>query len=163
MAQLVKNLPAMWKPWVQSPGWEDSPGEERGYPLQYSGLENSVDCIVHGVTKSWTWLSDSHLWWRCCPQAFCSCSEQRLFLAVYGPLSTVALGKLASLALQSGFLSIAPPGRSRLCHILDSTHEWYHMVFVFLCLTSPGRIISRSIHVATKRARHFLSHMYIHL
>ena len=31
-----------------------------GYPLQYSGLENSVDCIAHGVTKSQTRLSDSH-------------------------------------------------------------------------------------------------------
>ena len=41
VAQLVKNLPAMRKPWVRSLGWEDSPGEERGYPLQYSGLENS--------------------------------------------------------------------------------------------------------------------------
>ena len=30
------------------------PGEEKGYPLQYSGLENSMDCIVHGVTKSHT-------------------------------------------------------------------------------------------------------------
>ena len=30
-----------------------SPGEGNGYPLQYSGLENSVDCIVHGVAKSW--------------------------------------------------------------------------------------------------------------
>ena len=31
-----------------------SPGEGKGYPLQYSGLENSMDCIVQGVTKSWT-------------------------------------------------------------------------------------------------------------
>ena len=30
-----------------------SPGEGKGYPLQYSGLENSMDCIVHGVAKSW--------------------------------------------------------------------------------------------------------------
>ena len=37
-----------------------SPGEGNGYPLQYSGLENSMDCIVHGVTKSWTRLSDFH-------------------------------------------------------------------------------------------------------
>ena len=29
-------------------------GEGKGYPLQYSGLENSMDCIVHGVAKSWT-------------------------------------------------------------------------------------------------------------
>ena len=37
-----------------------SPGEGKGYPLQYSGLENSTDCIVHGVTKSQTRLSDLH-------------------------------------------------------------------------------------------------------
>ena len=35
-----------------------SPGEGNGYPVQYSGLKNSVDYIVHGITKSWTWLSD---------------------------------------------------------------------------------------------------------
>ena len=33
-------------------------GDVKGYPLQYSGLENSLDCIVHGVTKSCTRLSD---------------------------------------------------------------------------------------------------------
>ena len=43
------------------PGLERSPGEGKGYPLQYSGLENSMDCIVHGVAKSWTRLSDVHL------------------------------------------------------------------------------------------------------
>jgi len=32
------------------------PGEGKSYPLQSSGLENSMDCIVHGVTKSWTRL-----------------------------------------------------------------------------------------------------------
>ena len=37
------------------------PGEGRGYPFQYSGLENSMDCIVHGVAKSWTLLSYFHL------------------------------------------------------------------------------------------------------
>ena len=35
-----------------------SPREGKGYPLQYSGLKNSMDCIVHGVTKSWTRLSN---------------------------------------------------------------------------------------------------------
>ena len=61
MAQLVKNPSAMWETWVGSLGWEDrSPGEGKGYPLQYSGLENSKDCIVHGVAKSQT-LSDSSL------------------------------------------------------------------------------------------------------
>ena len=32
----------------------ESAGEGSGYPRQYSGLENSMDCIVHGVAKSWT-------------------------------------------------------------------------------------------------------------
>ena len=35
-----------------------SPGGGKSYPLQYSGLENSMDCIVHGVAKSQTRLSD---------------------------------------------------------------------------------------------------------
>ena len=44
---------------VSTPGLGRSPGEMKGYPLQYSGLENSMDCIVHGVAKSWTRLSNS--------------------------------------------------------------------------------------------------------
>ena len=43
-----------------TPGLGISPGEGKGYPLQYSDLENSMDCIVHGVSKSWTQLSDFH-------------------------------------------------------------------------------------------------------
>ena len=42
------------------PGLGRSPGEGKGYPLQYSGLENSINCIVHGVTESQTRLSDFH-------------------------------------------------------------------------------------------------------
>ena len=42
------------------PGLGRSPGEGKGCPLQDSGLKNSMDCIVHGVAKSWTWLSDFH-------------------------------------------------------------------------------------------------------
>ena len=42
VAQLVKNLPAMWETWVRSLSWEDSPGKGNGYPFQYSGLENSL-------------------------------------------------------------------------------------------------------------------------
>ena len=41
------------------PGLGRSSGERKGYPFQYSGLENSMDCIVHGVTKSRTRLSAS--------------------------------------------------------------------------------------------------------
>ena len=59
VAQLVKNLPAMrrpgFDPWVGKIPWR-----RKGNPLQYSGLENCMDCLVHGVTKSRTRLSDFH-------------------------------------------------------------------------------------------------------
>ena len=42
------NLPAMWKTWVWSLGWEDHLEKEDGYPLLYSGLENSMDCSPWG-------------------------------------------------------------------------------------------------------------------
>ena len=42
------------------PGLGRSPGEGTSYPLQYSGLENAMDCIDHGVAKSRTRLNDFH-------------------------------------------------------------------------------------------------------
>ena len=42
------------------PGLQRSPGKGKGYPFQFSGLENSVDCVVHEVAKSQTSLSDFH-------------------------------------------------------------------------------------------------------
>ena len=49
MAQLVKNLPV--GDLGSIPGLGRSPGEGKGYPLQYSVLENSKDCMVHGAAK----------------------------------------------------------------------------------------------------------------
>ena len=49
--------------WI--PGLGRSPAEGKGYPLQYSGLENSMDCIVHRVTKSQTGLNDLHSLTHC--------------------------------------------------------------------------------------------------
>ena len=56
VAQMVKNLPALWEMWVQSLGQEDSPGEGSGNSLQYSCLENPMDrgawwAAVHGAAK----------------------------------------------------------------------------------------------------------------
>ena len=58
VVQLVKNPHAMWETWVGSLGWED-PGEGKGYLLQYSGLENSIDYSPWGWKESDTteWLS----------------------------------------------------------------------------------------------------------
>ena len=59
MAQLVKNPPAVGKPGFD-PWVSKIPREGNGYPLRDSGLENSMDCIVHGVAKSQIRLSDFH-------------------------------------------------------------------------------------------------------
>ena len=63
VAQLVKNPPAMQETWVQSLDWEDplEKGKAWSGSLQYSGLENSMDSIVHRVAKSRTQLSDFSL------------------------------------------------------------------------------------------------------
>ena len=45
VAQLFKNLPAMRETWVRSLGWEGHLRKGKGYALQYSDLENSMDCI----------------------------------------------------------------------------------------------------------------------
>ena len=58
VAQLIKNLSEMWETWVLSLigkiPWR------RESLLQHSGLENSMDCIIHGVSKSQTQLSNFH-------------------------------------------------------------------------------------------------------
>ena len=46
--------------WVQSLDWEDPPGEGKGYPLQYSVLESSMEGVVYGVLKSQTELNNFH-------------------------------------------------------------------------------------------------------
>ena len=60
VAQLVKNPPASAGDLGSIPELGRSPGEGKGYPLQYSDLENSIDCRVHGIAKSWTQLSKFH-------------------------------------------------------------------------------------------------------
>ena len=55
---MVKNPPANAGLLGLIPELEKAPGEGRGYPLQYSGLENYMDCIIHGVAKIETRLSD---------------------------------------------------------------------------------------------------------
>ena len=59
VAQLVKESTCNAGKLSSVPGLGRSPGSGKGYPLQ-SGLENSMDCIVHGVTKSRTRMSNFH-------------------------------------------------------------------------------------------------------
>ena len=52
VAQLVKESACNVGGLGSIPGLRRSPGEGNSYPLQYSGLENSMDCIVHGIAKT---------------------------------------------------------------------------------------------------------------
>ena len=61
MAQLVKESTCNAGDLGSIPGLGRPPGEGKGYPLQYPGLEDSMDCIVFGVTESQTRLSDFQL------------------------------------------------------------------------------------------------------
>ena len=60
------------------PGLGRSPGEGKGYPLQYSVVENYMNCIVHGVAKSQTRLSNFH---------FTSLHKARIFYFVNHTIS----------------------------------------------------------------------------
>ena len=60
VAQLVKKTARNVGDLGSIPGLGRFPSEGKGYPYQYSGLENSMDSIVHGFTKSWTRLSAFH-------------------------------------------------------------------------------------------------------
>ena len=69
--------------WI--PGLGRSPGEEKGYPFQYSGLENFMDCIVHGVSKSQTQLSNLHFTSLCMYECVyvCVCKHACICMCVY--------------------------------------------------------------------------------
>ena len=54
VAQVVKNQPAMQETLVPFLVREDPLQKGKGYPFQYSGLENSMVCIVHGVANTQT-------------------------------------------------------------------------------------------------------------
>ena len=59
VAQLVKNLLAMWETWVWALGWEDL--LEKGKAMHSSVVAWTIPwTTVHGVAKSQTWLSDFH-------------------------------------------------------------------------------------------------------
>ena len=68
VAQLIKNLPAMQKPWFNP--WVGKIPWRRERILQYSDLENSMNYVVHVVAKSWTWLSEFHFTALCLGRKF---------------------------------------------------------------------------------------------
>ena len=85
-----------------------SPKEAKGYPLQYSGLKNSMDCIVHEVAKSWTQLSTFHF------TPFC--------------WLWIKLGKDLCFKVYPGFVSI------RYGKTYKSGNEYHKEVYTHSCL-----------------------------
>ena len=76
------------------------PGKGKGYPLLYSGLENSIDSIVNGATKNWTRLSDFHfhfskialaIWGLLCFHTNCEISGSSSLKNTSGDLLGIAL------------------------------------------------------------------------
>ena len=65
------------------PGLGRSPGEGKGYPFQYSGLENSMDCMVYGVTKRQTRLRKFHF--SCSLVSFTGSHNTRSLRILYTP------------------------------------------------------------------------------
>ena len=64
VAQLVRNAPAMWETWVWSLGWEDLLEKETATHTSIQAWRIPwIGGIVHGVTKSWMWLSNFHFSW----------------------------------------------------------------------------------------------------
>ena len=64
--------------WI--PGLGRSPGEGKGYPVQYFGLENSMDCVVREFTKSRIQLSDFHF--QCVLLTYIFCALSRTLISV---------------------------------------------------------------------------------
>ena len=111
------------------PGFGRSPGEGKGYLLQYSGLKNSMDCIVHGVAKSWTRLSDFHFQALAGDQYTDRKSSRFLF-------SVVASSSRLHFLLEAAY-----------CHNYSSyTTAWLYLTFV------SSDIISSSPHLELKCA-----------
>ena len=112
-----------------------SPGEGKDYSLQYSSLENSIDCIVHGVTESRTQLSNFHFTSLHCIQIFLSLTlplvlTTGLSIKLEG-LSNCLKKKKNSSNLDTAVSADLQP-RSRSCHQLrndtksfscDNTHN----------------------------------------
>ena len=68
------------------PGLGRPTGEGKGYPLQYSGLENSMDCIIHGITESDTIQQLNNNNKACCQFCFALFFLKQCYLLHFGNL-----------------------------------------------------------------------------
>ena len=119
-----------------------SPGERNGYPLQYSGLETSMDYTVHGVSKSQTWLSDLHNHFHtilCFVQLIHS-SESFNPILVYSSVFLFQLLYYSVMFYLSIFLSFW--FKSLIFHSIIQSFPKSFSIFTIITLNSlPGRLL----------------------
>ena len=144
VAQMVKNLPAMWGIQVRSLGLGRSPGEGKSCLFQYSCLENATDrgawwASVHEVSPSQMWLSNFHFTWHLgrgflwgprIQSLLSSCKgESRLNSGGIGRITHQTL-KSAHLLAESGPVSAwrswAFPAASQLWQLLFTSKNGLH-------------------------------------
>ena len=101
------------------PGLVRSPGEGKGYPLQYSGLKNSMD-TVHGVAKSQTQLTKFHLNSPFFFSSFQFLSHVRLFVTPWTAAcqASLAITNSPSLLKLMSIALVMPSNHLTLCHPL---------------------------------------------
>ena len=103
------------------PGLGRSPGERKGYPLHYFGLENSMDCIVHGVTKSGTgWVTFTSLtsWCHTVFQDYLVCFDPSLISTIPPKILTLFVGEWYLLESRSGWCA-----HCYWCHCFGASQE----------------------------------------
>ena len=105
------------------PGLRRSPGEGKGYPLQYSGLENSMDCIVQRVTKSQTQMSDFH---------FTYYSSTRKLMYTFMVLKYLNFSHKPRQNSQLAFISFLCPRPFHVVEVIQVVH--FHFVIILCCL-----------------------------
>ena len=109
------------------PGLGRSPGEGNGYPLQYPGLENSMDCIVHRVAKRWTCLSDFHFHNPLLLDSTCG---------KWGSIREVGYERTPKMSLEDSPISLKPHIMVSVT-VVVSDWLWWEVLGVFLILWAP--------------------------
>ena len=131
------------------PGLGTSPGEGKGYLLQYSGLENSMDCIVHGVTKEsdmTEWLSLSLTFVYMKSMLHNTKKSPLSSSTIQGWLSCVLSGLFVFAAVVRIWGFICWGGRSLLCYI-------HYKIFRKKCFISF--ICGKLLHLYWNKVNHW--------
>ena len=132
------------------PGLGRSTGEGKGYPLQYSGLENPMDCIVHGVSKSQTWLSNFHFHFTLCKRKIAVHLDKYLGVGLVGRVVKGRYNFLRNcqsvfpscFAILHSHMRMAIWESVRLLHILASIR--YCQGFLCFCFSHFSRCVVAS-------------------